>query len=182
MPAARAWGRQRVCPSPAATCSSSFLPFLRSLSSARGGLSPALAEHWSAARSSPAGPCLGSNSTSSQAISVARSHGKSLAQEARYFFGTLKDIWLLLARSSWLRSRAGSIERPSGSCHLVKGNFKPHQPLLPTVPDPKDISACPSAGRRDGVPPSLPCVGGTMLGWQRVLVTKDLPGRGKPLV
>lgn len=38
------------------------------------GLSPAQAAGWSAARRSPAGPSLGSNSTSSQPIPVTRSH------------------------------------------------------------------------------------------------------------
>lgn len=64
-------------------------------------------------------------------------------------------MWLLLARSSWLRSRAGTVERPSGSCHLHKDRFSPclphklHQAPLPTVLTPR---TCPSRVQETGCP------------------------------
>lgn len=97
----------------------------------------------------------------------------------------LQDMWLLLARSSWLWSRAGAVERPSGSCHRLKDSFSPclphktHQTPLPTIPDPGHV-CLPLRGRKGW--------GATRPAWlQRKHVwlapcpgDKDLLGRGEP--
>lgn len=66
----------------------------------------------------------------------------------------LEDMWLLLARSSWLWSRAGAVERPSGSCHHLKDSFSPclphktHWTPLPPIPDP-GCGCLPLHGRKE---------------------------------
>lgn len=98
----------------------------------------------------------------------------------------LWDMWLLLACSSWLQSQAGTVERPSGSCHLEKDRFSPCLPHKlaagPTAhhPDPKDAPACPP--RVEGTGCHQPALyWRVQFGWQRVLVTRVCWG-GKSLM
>lgn len=96
-------------------------------------------------------------------------------------------MWLLLARSSWLRSRAGTVQRPSGSCHLEKDSFSPclphklHQAPLPTVLTPRTCLPAPPGVEGTGC--HQPALHWRVHAWLAACPgDKDLRRRGKPCV
>lgn len=102
-------------------------------------------------------------------------------------FGTLENMWLLLACSSWLRSRAGTVQRPSGSCHLQKDRFSPclphklHQAPLPTLLTPRTCLPAPLGVEGTGCP--QPALHWRVHAWLAACPgDKDLLRREKPCV
>lgn len=90
-------------------------------------------------------------------------------------------MWLLLARSSWLRSRADTVERPSGSCHVEKDRFSPcllHQAPLPTLLTPR--TCLPAPPRMEGTGCHQPALHCRVHAWLAACPgDKDLLGREK---